>query len=59
MAQTSCDYCNNYVYDEEDESYYCAVDMDEDDYMRLLTSKETECPYFRNGDEYLVVRKQM
>ena len=35
MKATSCDYCANYVYDEESESYYCDVNLDEDEYYRL------------------------
>lgn len=55
----NCDYCANYVYDEDDESYYCDVNLDEDEYYRFMNSDYKECPYFRNGDEYLVVRHQM
>ena len=33
--QTSCDYCAYNEYDEEDEEYYCSVNMDEDD-LRVL-----------------------
>ena len=31
-GSTACEYCNNFVWDEEDEQYYCEMDMDEDDY---------------------------
>ena len=32
MAElTNCDYCNNYVYDDEDECYICDMNLDEDD----------------------------
>lgn len=55
----NCEYCANYVYDEDDESYYCDVNLDEDEYYRFMNSNYKECPYFRNGDEYLVVRHQM
>ena len=54
-----CEQCAYYEYDEEDEAWYCGMDMDEDDYARLIGSRYRECPYFRNGDEYLVVRHQM
>ena len=33
--------------------------MDEDDYSRILQGSYINCPYYRNGDEYRVVRKQM
>ena len=48
-----------YDYDEEDEEYYCSVNMDEDDMARFVQSDYKECPFFRNGDEYKVVRHQM
>lgn len=31
-----CDSCVYNVYDEDDEEYYCEVDMDEDDAARLM-----------------------
>lgn len=36
MGQYSCEFCSNYVYDEEYEEYGCVVSMDEDDYARQL-----------------------
>lgn len=54
----NCDECVYFEYDEDDEEYYCSVDMDEDDYARLMSGSR-ECPYYQNGDEYLVVRHQM
>ena len=36
MAKASCDSCVYNVYDEDDETYYCEVDMDEDDAARLM-----------------------
>ena len=39
--------------------YFCSVDMDEDDFYRLLSDQRKECPYYRDGDEYRIVRKQM
>ena len=32
-----CDTCANYVYDEDWECYTCMVNMDEDDYSRLMS----------------------
>lgn len=54
----NCDSCAYYVYDEEFEEYYCEVDMDEDDYVRLLQQKSAVCPYYRDGDEYKIAQKQ-
>ena len=54
-----CDMCQNYCYDEEFDEYYCDINLDEDEYLRFLsTVTETKCPYFKNGDEYTIVRKQ-
>ena len=59
MAQNSCESCTYYTYDEDYESYMCDINMDEDEYMRLISDQHYQCPYYRNGDEYMVVRKQM
>ena len=56
---SDCNNCNFYVFDEEYEDYYCQVNMDEDDYVRLLTDQRYSCPYYQSDDEYKVVRKQM
>ena len=55
----ACDECAYFEYDEEDEEWYCSVDMDEDEYSRFVASGYKECPYYKNGDEYAVVRHQM
>lgn len=52
-----CETCAYFVYDEDMEEYICDCDIDEDDYYRI--SQGSSCPYYRNGDEYLVVRKQI
>ncbi|MEE3461542.1 MAG: DUF6472 family protein [Lachnospiraceae bacterium] len=57
-----CDTCAYLEYDEDLEDYICSVDMDEDDYARLMNSmggREKNCPYYTNGDEYQVVKHQM
>ena len=55
----SCVTCVYYVYDEEYGQYVCDIDMDEDEYIRLLSDSHYSCPYYRNGDDYRIVRKQM
>ena len=52
----SCDSCVYNVYDEDDEEYYCEVDMDEDDAARLMQGHYKECPYYQLDDEYAVER---
>lgn len=37
--ETSCDFCAYNEYDEDDEEYYCSVNMDEDDMARFVQSK--------------------
>ena len=59
MASLNCDSCVYYVYDEEDECYYCEVDMDEDDAARMMQGHYKGCPYYQLDDEYAVVRHQM
>lgn len=54
-----CETCANYCYDEEYEEYLCDVNMDEDEYVRIMTNRREVCPFYRNGEEYRVVRKQM
>mgnify|MGYP001474580259 FL=1 len=55
--RVSCESCTYYIYDEDYESYVCDKNMDE--YIRLMTDRYFQCPFYRNGDEYAVVRKQM
>jgi len=55
----SCEGCLYYIYDEDYEEYICTADMDEDDYGRLMQSSRKQCPFWRSGDEYAVVRHQM
>ena len=57
--QTSCDFCAYNEYDEEDEAYYCSVNMDEDDMARSMQTSYREGANLRSGDEYNVVRHQM
>lgn len=58
MSKSSCDLCSYYVYDDDYEGYICTAGMDEDDYMRFITSPKNECPFFRLEDEYKIVRRQ-
>ena len=53
-----CESCTFYDYDEYTDEYYCRVNLDEDDVVRLSTSPRTVCPFFRQYDEYKSVRKQ-
>ena len=56
-----CEYCLYYEYDEEYDEYTCQAspDMDEDDYGRLMGEDRATCPFFRAGNEYTIVNKQI
>ncbi|HIX14713.1 MAG TPA: hypothetical protein H9740_03135 [Candidatus Hungatella pullicola] len=60
MKETaSCEYCMYYSYNEEYEYYECEMDLDEDDMIRFLSNSVERCPYFRMGNEYSIVKKQI
>ena len=37
--RVSCESCTYYIYDEDYESYVCDKNMDEDEYIRLMTDR--------------------
>ena len=41
--ETCCDFCAYNEYDEDDEEYYCSVNMDEDDMARFVQSSYKMC----------------
>ena len=53
-----CDTCWYFDYDEEYDEYYCMMDLDEDEVYRILTARNSRCPYYRQGDEYYLARRQ-
>lgn len=55
---SKCEECINYEYDEEYECYVCLANLDEDDMFRLMNGNFKECPFYRPGDEYTIVKKQ-
>ena len=59
MAQSKCETCAKYEYDEEYETYTCAVDLDEDEMARFMQDKFDDCPYYDPDGEYKIVRKQI
>ena len=54
-----CETCAYCTYDEEFDCYTCEMNLDEDEWYRFVTSSYKECPYYRYGDEYAIVRHQM
>lgn len=58
LKMQNCEECWNYVFDERTGTFYCQMDLDEDEMSRFLAGARWNCPYFRFNDEYEVVRKQ-
>ena len=56
---SNCEYCMNYEYDEDYECYVCTQNLDEDEMVRFVKGDIHECPYYRQGDEYTIVRNQV
>jgi len=56
--KSNCATCAYYEYDDELECYICLVNMDEDELYRFLQGGAESCPYYRNGDEYRLAKKQ-
>ncbi|MDD6735190.1 MAG: DUF6472 family protein [Clostridiales bacterium] len=55
---TACESCAYFAYDDECECYICEINLDEDEMLRFMQGSFNNCPYYRFGDEYSVVRKQ-
>lgn len=55
----NCEECMNYYYDDEEEYYTCSVQLDEDEMSRFMSGSFRDCPYYRRGDDYTIVKKQM
>jgi hypothetical protein len=34
------------------------MDLDEDEVYHIFASKQSRCPYYRQGDDYYLARKQ-
>ena len=58
MDQSLCDTCWYFDYDEEYDEYYCMMDLDEDEVYRFFSTPKSRCPYYRQGDDYTLARRQ-
>lgn len=58
MAGFPCEDCENYEYDEMTQEDVCVMDLDMDEFERLMLSPRPSCPYYRVRDEYRIVRRQ-
>lgn len=54
-----CEDCVYYVFDDGQEGDSCTAPLDEDDIADMYGRGRTHCPFFRGGDEYQIVRKQI
>ena len=51
--------CGNSTSDDEYGFYVCDMDLDEDETAQFIGGRFQNCPYYRPGDEYTIVRKQI
>ena len=58
-AQSRCEDCEFYDYDEELDAYVCDVALDEDEMASFVQGQTGRCPYYRYYDEYKSVHKQI
>lgn len=58
MNDNQCEYCLYLAYDEELEDDYCSIRLDQDELEKLRYTQHSSCPYFRQGDDYSIVKKQ-
>ena len=57
--QSRCESCLYFQYDEEYEQYFCDVSLDEDEMERILQNTFSYFLYYRQYDEYAIVKHQM
>jgi hypothetical protein len=57
--KSQCDYCLYYTYDDDYESNVCQMNLDEDESSRMSYHGNSGCSYFRFGNEYTIVKKQI
>lgn len=53
-----CETCWYFDYDEEYDEYICRMELDEDEVYRIQTHHRGQCPYYRQGDDYFLARRQ-
>jgi len=59
ILENLCEKCWYNAFDEDSEEYFCDLQLDEDEYVRLIQEKNKSCKYFRpDNGEYEIVRRQ-
>lgn len=54
-----CESCMYYSFYADTGDAYCTAAFDEDDIAVLLYRKKSVCPFYRGGNEYDIVKKQL
>ena len=54
----TCEDCVYNVYDDEMDEYICEAYLDEDEFYRAFVQPQGRCPYYRQGDDYTLARRQ-
>lgn len=55
---SACDECVHYDYDDETDTWFCTMDLDEDEMERFLRRAGGACSFYRRGDDYTTARRQ-
>ena len=58
-SASECEDCLYYAYDPEYGFYVCDMELDEDEPAQFIHGSFSDCPYYRPGDEYTIVHKQI
>ena len=55
----NCESCQFYQYDDYNDSYYCSLNLDEDEAAEFICGMTRDCKYYRYYDEYKSVQRQI
>ena len=58
MDCSQSDTCWYYDYDEEYDENYSMMYLYEDEMYRFFSAPQSRCPYYRQGDDYTLARRQ-
>ena len=55
---SKCEECIFFDYDDVYDYSFCSMNLDEDETYKFVSGNFSDCPYFRPGDDYTIVRRQ-
>ena len=58
LPESNCETCEFYDWDEDMQENVCIANLDEDEFYRIIATRQTRCPYYRQGDDYTLARRQ-